>query len=435
VHHSASWYRLAPRLRFDVRGSTLHGHGVHTRPHALVPAVLIAALQMVSCNRTVSGSSGAGEADRVRASSTAVMSAAQEDQGPPPTHRAPKSKPGASQKVKIAAGTFTAGSTPGDVGRDPGLEPSLEQIDLGEYSVDRLPYPNDPAQPPRTGVTREQAQSLCAERGERLCTEAEWERACKGPDDDKYPTGTRWDPACEQRPNDCATGFDVLAMGLVLREWTSSVVEGSAEGERTLGVLRGARAGSAAIDHRCARREPADPGAQSGDIGFRCCSGPPNAAVLKRPVALPAFRKVQLDPAQVTAMIETVPQLASLGEVSFFKDPDDVNVVTGRGDGGKSGAIMTTSPLMWSPDLGEELLVFAAKGSSGSSFIAAFYKLPGDRYRIASSFVLKQNAGPIVLAFNGWVRRRITWSTCWGCLGEEGAVIYRKNRRVVIEQL
>lgn len=396
-----------------------------------VALVAATALLPFGCRKSKGGSAGE-PSDKVRASSTSVMSAAQEEQSPPPTRRPPKKTLGAGQSVTIEAGSFAAGSTPGDVGREPGLEPVLEPVELGEFKIDRLPYPNDPAQPPRTGVTREQAQALCAERKQRLCTEAEWERACKGPDGDLYPTGSSWDPACDEHPRDCASGFDVVAMGEALREWTSSTLQ---DQDKTLGVLRGARAKAADVDHRCARREPADPGAQGADIGFRCCSGPANAAVLKRPEPLQAFRKVQLDEKQVTEMIKTVPQLANLGDVTFFKEPDDVNVVTERGDGGKSGALMTTSPLMWSPELGEELLVIAGRGSSGSAFVAAFYRLPDDRYRIASSFVLMQNAGPIVLAFNGWVRNRITWSTCWGCLGEEGAVVYRKNRRVVIEQL
>jgi hypothetical protein len=39
-----------------------------------------------------------------------------------------------------------------------------------------------------------------------------------------------------------------------------------------------------------------------------------------------------------------------------------------------------------------------------------------------------------VLGFNGYTKTRLVWSSCWGCLGEEGAVVYRADRRVVIEQ-
>jgi hypothetical protein len=133
-------------------------------------------------------------------------------------------------------------------------------------------------------------------------------------------------------------------------------------------------------------------------------------------------------------MFKSVPQLAALGTISFFKEPDDVTAVMAKGDGGKNGGITTTGPIMWSPDLGEEILVLTGKGSNGSSFVAAFHRLPDDRYRLASSFVFEGDSSPVVLSFNGWVKTRLTWSSCWGCLGEEGAVVYRKDRRVVIEQ-
>ena len=387
------------------------------------------------CKRGSSESGDAGTAEmEVRPSSSAVMSAESDEPVVPKTKRPPKQSLMAGQKIEITAGSFTAGSTPGDRGRDPGLEPALEQVELGPYAIDRLPYPNDPNVEPKTDVTRKEAKQLCEEQGKRLCTELEWERACKGPDNDPYSTGEGWDPACEVESMGCASGFDVVSMGGSLREWTSSNFEPLEEGERTLAVVRGSRAKVADTEHRCARREMLDPGAHGPDIGFRCCSGAPNAAKIPRPKPVQTFRRVKLDPEQISAMIGSVPQLKGLGDVSFFSEPDDVTRVLARGDAGKKGNILTTSPLMWSPALGEEILVLAGLGSSGSSFVAAFHRLPGDRYRLASSFVLKNEKGPIVLAFNGWVKNRLHWSTCWGCLGEEGAVYYRKSRRVVIEQ-
>src|SRR4030095_3533230 len=96
------------------------------------------------------------------------------------------------------------------------------EVELGEFSIDRLPYPNDPAAPPLTGATRQRAQALCAERGGRLCHELEWERACKGPEDKPYRGGRVWDPTCAREPSTCASGLGVLAMGGALREWTAS---------------------------------------------------------------------------------------------------------------------------------------------------------------------------------------------------------------------
>jgi sulfatase modifying factor 1 len=66
-------------------------------------------------------------------------------------------------------------------------------LQVPAFRMDRLPYPNDPAQPPRTQVTRPQAEALCAERQQRLCDELEWERACKGDSVLDYVTGERFD--------------------------------------------------------------------------------------------------------------------------------------------------------------------------------------------------------------------------------------------------
>jgi formylglycine-generating enzyme required for sulfatase activity len=374
----------------------------------------------------------AGES--LRPAATAVLSAAADEAPAPATSRAPRKTVAASQRITIPAGSLVSGSMPGDRGRDPTLEPPLTPIEMGAFEIDRLPYPNDPALPPRTDVTRSQALQLCAERGQRLCTELEWERACKGPDNDVFPSGSGWDPECEKKPKGCASGFDVAAMGGAAREWTSSSIEPVDKEERTMGALRGGRANAADFEHRCARREPADPGAHGADIGLRCCSGPANAATIARPKPLQTFKRVQLDLDQANNMIQSVAQLASLGRISFFRDPEDVTAVLSKADAGRGANIVTTHPLMWSPDLGEEILVIAGKGAAGSSFIAAFHRLNDDRYRLASSFVLDNETPAIVLAFNGYVKNRITWSTCWGCLGEEGAISYRPDRRVVIEQ-
>ena len=86
-----------------------------------------------------------------------------------------------NERVEIPGGSFNVGSRPGDPGRNPELEPRLTSIELGPFQIDRLPYPNDGKSPPLTGVSRDEAKRRCAERGERLCTELEWERACKGP--------------------------------------------------------------------------------------------------------------------------------------------------------------------------------------------------------------------------------------------------------------
>ena len=49
----------------------------------------------------------------------------------------------------------------------------------------------------RTSTCRaKRRRRLCAERGARLCTELEWERACKGRESEMFAGGAGWDPRC-----------------------------------------------------------------------------------------------------------------------------------------------------------------------------------------------------------------------------------------------
>jgi formylglycine-generating enzyme required for sulfatase activity len=404
---------------------------------------ILAALLLPACGKRPEGAPDSG----APASSSPVSIAPQgkvleaaENESPDAglASAAKKAAPSAAarERVQIPAGGFTAGSTPGDKGRDPVLEPTLLAIELGGFSIDKYLYPNDPQKPPLTGVPRARASELCQEAGGRLCTELEWERACKGQEGTAYAGSSAWDPACARAPASCASGFGTLGMGAALREWTASDVAPIENVQPRAAAVRGARGDAGAVDHRCAHRAALDAASGSEDLGFRCCYGPPNAASIPAPQWQQTFRKAELTPSQAEEMFASVPQLKELHEIAYFKEPDDVNLVLSRGDAG-AGTVpntsFTTQPVLWNPIAGEEILVVAGKAQK-HAFIVAFYRLPGDRYRIASSFIMNDERGPIVLAYNNYVRKRMSWSACWDCRGESGNVTYRDDNRVVITQ-
>ena len=353
-------------------------------------------------------------------------------------HEAPRV---AEPRISVPAGSVEAGSTPGDKGRDPVLEPANLKVELGPYSIDRLPYPNDPSKPALTGVTRTRAAELCSQAGGRLCTELEWERACRGPDQDVYAGGPAWDPSCARSPESCPSGFGVLGLGGLVREWTASDVAAIDKLQPKAAAVRGARAEASAVDHRCAHRVAVDATASADDLGFRCCHGPANAATLPSPGWQQTFRKVSLSPEQLGEMLSSVPQLSKLGRpLTFFKEPDDTDGVlkrtaaSGKGqEAPPQNVTLTTSPLLWNPVPGEEILVVVGRAQK-DVFILAFHRLPGERYRIGSSLVLEGEKFPVVLGFNGYVRRKLEWATCWDCPAESGSITYREDNRVVITQ-
>jgi formylglycine-generating enzyme required for sulfatase activity len=63
------------------------------------------------------------------------------------------------------------------------------EVNMGDFWIDRFEYPNLAGQMPMVNVSWTEARQLCIDRGQRLCTEAEWEQAAKGPDNLDYGYG------------------------------------------------------------------------------------------------------------------------------------------------------------------------------------------------------------------------------------------------------
>jgi formylglycine-generating enzyme len=180
-----------------------------------------------------------------------------------------------------------AGTPPDQLPRIADEEMAGEQVILNGFFISVYPYPNEEGAIPLANVTQDEAAALCEETGKRLCTELEWERACKGPNNQNYEYGDRY------KPSTCGTGADPrmlpsgLRVGCVsdfgvrdmhggLWEWTRSPW-GRGQ-ERPLMALRGGNGIHGDLVGRCANAAPRAPASRSGVIGFRCCAGPVNTA-------------------------------------------------------------------------------------------------------------------------------------------------------------
>jgi sulfatase modifying factor 1 len=189
--------------------------------------------------------------------------------------------------VWIPGGPLVAGTPPDRLPRIADEEMPGEQVILKGFYIDVFPYPNEEGAIPLTNVGQREAASLCAERGKRLCSELEWERACKGPQNWVYEYGDHY------RPDRCGTGMEPVLRPSGLRvacrsefgvrdlhggawEWTDSVWgRGS---NRGLGTVRGGNAPAGELAGRCANAMGRPPGGGAPSVGFRCCAGERNAA-------------------------------------------------------------------------------------------------------------------------------------------------------------
>ena len=138
--------------------------------------------------------------------------------------------------IWVPAGTLRAGTAKNKVPRIAEEEMPGVDVLLGGYWIDALPYPNEPGAIATSNVSRDEAAQLCTAKGKRLCTELEWEHACKGAanatyeygDDytaDKCSTGMAIEEAARRPRGDriaCKSDFGVREMHGGPWEWTDA---------------------------------------------------------------------------------------------------------------------------------------------------------------------------------------------------------------------
>ncbi len=147
------------------------------------------------------------------------------------------------------------------------------------YWIDKYEYPNEPGVEVVNLLTWNEASNYCRKHGKTLCTEDQWEKACKGPEMLVYPYGQEFDPdACIPtgtklqetyligEDKRCVSGYGVHGMGGGCLEWTFS----KAKGDRNI-VKGGYAPGQERGGTRCAARKDEKPSFAHQNLTFRCC--------------------------------------------------------------------------------------------------------------------------------------------------------------------
>jgi hypothetical protein len=140
------------------------------------------------------------------------------------------------------------------------------------FCIDQYEYPGGRTIP-RTMIAQGDAAQICAGRGLRLCSDSEWEQACRGPSGASYPYGQHYDG---QRCNTggkstpqpivpggtmahCRSAAGAYDMSGNVSEWTAS------------GSVRGGSSATSAYTSRCSHCVRSVDPAGGADVGFRCC--------------------------------------------------------------------------------------------------------------------------------------------------------------------
>ncbi len=186
----------------------------------------------------------------------------------------------------IEPGPLVVGTSPNTFPRRPDRDLPGEQFMMHGFYIDVFAYPNEEGAIPTTHVTQNEARALCSKQHKRLCTELEWERACKGPLQHAYEygdtyreetcgTGTPVVPKPSGFKVGCRSDFGVHDLHGGVFEWTESRWRRGSS-QSTMVVVRGGNDDAGELVGRCANAEPRSPEVKSSTTGFRCCRGPIN---------------------------------------------------------------------------------------------------------------------------------------------------------------
>ena len=181
----------------------------------------------------------------------------------------------------VEAGSFTFGSSSGDPMRNFG-ERDAKSTELKKFCIDYYEAPNGAKALPTTWVSWSAANNACGRLGKRLCTEAEWERACKGAGNSRFPYGNSYNvDTCNTvdaagKPRDlaraadfkkCRSGFKAYMLAGNAEEWVDEAVGGQK-------VVKGGAADRPDFASRCSARRTMSARASSPTLGYRCCADP-----------------------------------------------------------------------------------------------------------------------------------------------------------------
>jgi hypothetical protein len=351
----------------------------------------------------------------------------------PKMAEAPLPTPEKGREVAIAAGTLRLGSPTGSLDRNPAREADDVSVQVAAFAIDALPYPNDPSQPFRTGVERGEAARLCANEGKRLCSEFEWERACKGETNADYPSARTFSAeSCAKEPLSCATASGIFALGTSGREWTSSRANSGLGDAMRNAVVRGAPADAAARLHRCAARDVATADSKSASLTFRCCRGAESELAYPSEKERPVFEDSALD--DLKTVLASMPETASFAaDFRTFtgEERSKALIAAGHSRSGMAPWQAAEQGILWHPVRGEELRVVAGDTARGA-LVVLYYPLAGGKNLFAGSYLTRQEHTALLLAYKSDVPAEILFSSCWGCGGEGGAIQLGDDGRVHI---
>ncbi len=156
-----------------------------------------------------------------------------------------------------------------------------ETIYVPGFYIDIYEFPNMRGKKPYTNVSWYEARNYCMSVGKRLCTDVEWEKACRGLEELRYPYGDRYEPGTCRTNLDPEAGpvasgaipscfsnwgeYGIFDMSGNVWEWTESRTPGNNR------IAKGGGWSDRPDAVSCTNRIELTPHYTHESGGFRCC--------------------------------------------------------------------------------------------------------------------------------------------------------------------
>ncbi|RKG97025.1 protein kinase domain-containing protein [Corallococcus carmarthensis] len=186
----------------------------------------------------------------------------------------------------VSGGSFKKGSSPEDLQASGSTdEMRMDSVMVDSFCVDEYEFPNKPGRKPQVSVTWLDAKSACEGSGKRLCSEDEWEKACKGPGNARFSSGNEQaQTACNTGTTEgasralapsgtfqaCRSAYGAADLSGNVAEWTASNFPDTEER-----LIKGGAFDTPGDTARCSARRRGAPSLKTADVGFRCCQNVP----------------------------------------------------------------------------------------------------------------------------------------------------------------
>ncbi|HEX8697458.1 MAG TPA: SUMF1/EgtB/PvdO family nonheme iron enzyme [Myxococcaceae bacterium] len=184
---------------------------------------------------------------------------------------------------RVSGGAFKMGAPADetDKGYD---ERVLGNVQVPTFCIDEYEHPNRKGTQPTINVNWLEAKQACEKASKRLCTEEEWEKACKGAGNARFPYGNDFDAnlcntddasgmdrtlAASGTFAQCRSSHGVMDLSGNVAEWTST----AANSEVQATIQKGGSFTREATAVRCSARKAVLPTERAPSVGFRCCAG------------------------------------------------------------------------------------------------------------------------------------------------------------------